>query len=155
MVKKLSGTAGLRPQFARMVETLVNRARERGYTVSVVEGKRSAATQAKAYAVWRRTGRNLAGQKVPIIAPPNKSKHVTGEAVDLAASNAALSWMGKEWEAMGGIWGGRWKAREPWHFESGSRSSTTVARKGPVRRVTYRASAPNPKAALKLLKMVR
>ena len=54
-------------------------------------------------------------------AAPGKSKHETGEAVDIrieGGSDADYTKLGEYWESMGYTWGGRFTAvRENWHFD--------------------------------------
>lgn len=136
---------GLAPSFRADIARLIAAARERGHAVVISDGLRSSATQAKAYRHWQRTGRNLAGKRVPTIAPPGRSLHERGLAVDLAASPEALRWMGAEWVRMGGAWGGHWKRTpEPWHFEA---RTSSPGKRGPTtssRRVAGRSLPPKP-----------
>jgi len=51
-------------------------------------------------------------------APPGRSKHERGRAVDIVFYPADFAPVaGEVWEALGGLWGGRFKAYDPVHFE--------------------------------------
>jgi len=52
------------------------------------------------------------------VAPPGRSKHQYGRAVDIVFHPADFAPMaGEVWEALGGKWGGRFKKYDPVHFE--------------------------------------
>lgn len=57
----------------------------------------------------------LAGRSRFPAAPPGRSKHELGRAIDIAANPEALRRLGLAWERMGGRWGGRFN--DPIHFE--------------------------------------
>lgn len=51
-------------------------------------------------------------------APPGRSKHERGRAVDIVFTPPDFAPVaGEVWEALGGKWGGRFKAYDPVHFE--------------------------------------
>lgn len=57
----------------------------------------------------------LAGRSRFPVAPPGRSKHELGRAIDIYASPEALRRLGAAWERIGGRWGGRFN--DPIHFE--------------------------------------
>jgi len=57
----------------------------------------------------------LAGRSRFPAAPPGRSKHELGRAIDIYASDEALRRLGAAWEQLGGRWGGRFN--DPIHFE--------------------------------------
>lgn len=60
--------------------------------------------------------RYLAGLSRFPAAPPGKSKHEQGRAVDIVARPEVLEALGRWWESIGGRWGGRFD--DPIHFEA-------------------------------------
>ena len=97
---------------------LVAYARRAGLPVVITEGIRSAGRQAELYA----QGRSRPG---PIVTNTLRSKHVTGHAFDIdlyqvAPDRVAVpvwEWCGRLGEALGLVWGGRWRMRDYRHFE--------------------------------------
>lgn len=52
------------------------------------------------------------------VAPPGRSKHEQGRAVDIVFRPADFAPVaGEVWEALGGKWGGRFRKYDPVHFE--------------------------------------
>lgn len=74
----------------------------------ITSAKRSTAEQARLYR------RYLAGQSQFPAAPPGKSLHEKGLAIDMVARPEVLRWVGAVWTSWGGRWGGD---RDPIHFE--------------------------------------
>lgn len=60
--------------------------------------------------------RYLAGASQFPVAPPGRSKHEQGRAIDLVAKPEVLRGLGALWESWGGRWGGRFD--DPIHFEA-------------------------------------
>ena len=80
----------------------------------VTSARRSRREQTSAYNAARE-GRS----RFPAAAP-GTSKHERGLAFDLGGlSNSQLRQLGRIWESWGGRWGGRFRWRDPIHFESG------------------------------------
>lgn len=53
-------------------------------------------------------------------AHPGASLHERGLAIDLGGLNSTqLRFLGKVWESWGGRWGGRFRQRDPIHFDPG------------------------------------
>lgn len=57
----------------------------------------------------------LAGRSRFPAAPPGRSKHELGRAIDIVARPETLRRLGAAWERLGGRWGGRFN--DPIHFE--------------------------------------
>lgn len=70
---------------------------------------RSSAEQRRLYR------RFLEGRSKYPVAPPGRSKHEFGRAVDIVANEQTLRRLGAIWEQAGGRWGGD---RDPIHFEA-------------------------------------
>jgi LAS superfamily LD-carboxypeptidase LdcB len=73
----------------------------------VTSGYRSLSEQRRLYALYT-SGRH----RYPV-APPGKSYHNYGLAVDVVTRNNHA--LGRWWESIGGTWGG---ARDPVHFQA-------------------------------------
>ena len=95
---------------------------EEGIKLTVTSGVRSRSQQARLY-------RELRGKGA--VAPPGRSKHQYGRAVDLKLTPSRIgTWpfkydsyelAGEWWEQLGGIWGGRFRPfADPVHFEDSS-----------------------------------
>ncbi len=103
-----SDLSTLNPAFARGVEWLLQVARQYGVQTTVTSTRRSVALQAKLYRDY------LAGRSRLPAAPPGRSKHQTGYAVDIVAQpQTAQTWLGAVWKYAGG----KWYASDPVHFE--------------------------------------
>jgi LAS superfamily LD-carboxypeptidase LdcB len=90
-------------------EELIAWAASVGFQPRVTSGRRSHALQKKLYEAYR------SGRSALPAAPPGKSKHEFGLAVDMIANSPqALESMGKVWQSWGLTWGGK---RDPVHFE--------------------------------------
>jgi len=77
---------------------------------TITSGFRSSSEQAALYRTAARRG-------LPA-APPGRSKHERGRAVDIVFNPREFeTTAGEIWEALGGRWGGRFKAYDPVHFE--------------------------------------
>lgn len=97
--------AVLRPHF----EQLVQLAQRLDASARVTSSYRTRAEQTRLYR------RYLAGLSRFPAAPPGRSKHEHGRAIDLYAGDETLRRLGAAWEAAGGKWGGE---RDPIHFEA-------------------------------------
>jgi LAS superfamily LD-carboxypeptidase LdcB len=105
-VNSLPGVDGRLQYF---VEYLVAWAARAGLGPRITSGRRTAAQQKKLYAAY------VSGRSALPAAPPGKSKHEYGLAVDITAnSRAALNLMGAAWRSWGLTWGGD---IDPVHFE--------------------------------------
>lgn len=107
----MSWTAGLNPAFRPWAEYLVRVAQYNNLGPVVTSAYRSYQTQAMLYR------RYLAGQMPYTVAPPGRSKHQLGLAVDvdLPQNRASLPALGAWWRSVGGEWGGQ---SDPVHFAS-------------------------------------
>jgi len=94
------------------MQYLLRAAAPYGVRGTITSGSRSRQEQADLYAAYVARGRT----GLPAAAP-GRSKHETGQAVDVSASPEVLAWLGAVWESWGGTWGGRWRKADPVHFE--------------------------------------
>lgn len=80
----------------------------------VTSGYRSSTEQARLYRRFQ------AGLMPGPVAPPGRSLHEQGRAIDVLATSEALSLAGAAWEAKGGTWGGHFHTvdSDPIHFEA-------------------------------------
>lgn len=97
--------ARLRPYFV----WLVQQAQRLDPDARVTSAYRSLAEQRRLYR------RFLAGQSRFPVAPPGRSYHNYGRALDLVAKPEVLRRLGAVWQQMGGTWGGE---RDPIHFQA-------------------------------------
>lgn len=97
----------IRPWFEWLYATIQRVDRSARVTSTV----RSRAEQARLYR------RFLAGESQFPAAPPGKSKHENGRAIDIVARPEVLRWVGEYWERLGPSfrWGGRFN--DEIHFE--------------------------------------
>lgn len=110
-------SAELQPRARRLLEL----AAAEGIELVVTEGRRTVERQRELYA----QGRTTPG---PIVTWTMNSKHLTGEAFDVAVRvDGKLTWPDDDalWERIGQIgesvglrWGGRWEQRDRPHFEA-------------------------------------
>lgn len=105
----MSWASGLHPQLRPYFEQLVAIAQRLDSGARVTSAYRSRAEQTRLYR------RYLAGLSRFPAAPPGRSLHEQGRALDLVASDATLRRLGELWTAAGGRWGGE---RDPIHFEA-------------------------------------
>ena len=105
----MSWSAGLRPELTPYFEYLVAVATYVDPSARVTSGYRSTAQQAYLYR------RYLAGLSQFPAAPPGRSLHEQGRAIDMVARPEVLRWLGQFWVSWGGRWGGD---RDPIHFEA-------------------------------------
>lgn len=75
----------------------------------VTSAYRSRAEQTRLYR------RFLAGLSKYPVAPPGRSKHEQGRALDIVARGDVLRRLGAMWQQAGGRWGGE---RDPIHFDA-------------------------------------
>lgn len=90
---------------------LRNRAIARGVPFRFREGRRDIERQKRLFETLPK------GQA----AAPGSSQHEIGTAFDIVGPSTDAQWdiVGAEGEALGLVWGGRFKAlREPWHFQA-------------------------------------
>lgn len=97
----------VQPEPRILLEWLHQVAAEYGLNPRVTSLYRSPADQARLYRAF------LEGRSPYPAAPPGRSTHERGRAMDMVADH--LEWLGAVWEAAGGRWGGRFK--DPIHFE--------------------------------------
>lgn len=93
-------------RFEPYARALVEVAREYGLQPRVTSTYRSLREQAALYK------RFIEGRHPLPVAPPGRSKHNYGLAIDLVCSNE--KWLGSVWR----YWGGNWWASDPVHFEA-------------------------------------
>lgn len=96
----------LRPHFIELVAAIQGL----DPTARVTSSRRSRAEQTRLYR------RYLAGKSRYPVAPPGRSKHELGRAIDIIASSRVLRLAGEAWERAGGKWGGRFN--DDIHFEA-------------------------------------
>jgi LAS superfamily LD-carboxypeptidase LdcB len=101
---------GLHPTLRPAFRQLVAIATRLDPSARVTSAYRSPAQQRKLY------NRFLAGQSKYPVAPPGRSKHEQGRAVDIVARPEVLRRLGEAWERAGGRWGGRFN--DDIHFEA-------------------------------------
>lgn len=100
---------GVDPVLAYYVEQLIALANYYGVQLRVTSARRSRAQQTKLYRAY------ISGQSALPAAPPGKSKHEYGLAVDMTAPFLEeLNWAGQVWRSSGLTWGG---STDPVHFE--------------------------------------
>jgi hypothetical protein len=95
----------VRPYFV----ALVREAQRHDRSARVTSARRSTGEQTRLYR------RFLAGRASFPVAPPGRSYHEYGRAIDIVARPEVLRGLGLAWERLGGRWGGRFK--DPIHFE--------------------------------------
>lgn len=104
--------SGVTPELRQVLGVFFRLLREHapGVRWRITSGKRTRSEQAALY-------RKLAPRGMAV-APPGRSKHELGRAVDIVFSPADFAPMaGEVWEELGGRWGGRFKKYDPVHFE--------------------------------------
>lgn len=100
---------GVEPLLAYYCEQLIALAAHYGVQLRVTSTVRTRAAQRKLYQNY------ISGRSALPAAPPGKSKHEYGQAVDMVAnSSAGLNWAGQVWRSSGLTWGG---SVDPVHFE--------------------------------------
>lgn len=101
---------GLHPQLRPYFIALLQAMQRVEPTARVTSAYRSPSAQARLYR------RYLAGASQYPVAPPGRSKHEYGRAIDIVASPGLLRAAGLAWEGIGGRWGGRFN--DDIHFEA-------------------------------------
>ncbi len=96
----------LRPYFIALVAAIQRVDR----SARVTSARRSSSEQARLYRLF------LAGKSSYPVAPPGRSKHEQGRAIDIIADKRVLAAAGLAWERIGGRWGGRFN--DDIHFEA-------------------------------------
>lgn len=112
----MANTRGLQRPFRPWAESLISYARAHDPAFRITSAKRTFMEQVRLYYDW------LAG-KLGIYTParPGTSQHEKGWAIDMARPGVdpkeddVLALIGREWRALGGVWGG---ASDPVHFEA-------------------------------------
>lgn len=105
----MNSARGLDPRLQFYVEHLLVYANQLGFQPRITSTVRTRAQQTRLYRAY------VSGRSALPAAPPGKSKHEYGLAVDIVAnSQTGLNWMGKVWRSWGFTWGG---AVDPVHFE--------------------------------------
>lgn len=102
----------LAPEIREVLDVFFALLREHAPNVkwTVTSTRRSSSEQAALYRTASKRG-------LPA-APPGRSKHERGRAVDIVFSPRDFAPVaGEVWEALGGRWGGRFKQYDPVHFE--------------------------------------
>ena len=101
-------TASLQPALRQRIKYLTAWASHLGATVRVTSARRSRAQQVNLYRNF------LLGRSKYPVAPPGRSKHEQGLAVDIVTTPyAALYTLGPWWRTVGGTW----NSSDPIHFE--------------------------------------
>lgn len=106
----MSWANGLLPQLRPHFLELVRAIQRLDPTARVTSAKRSSSEQARLYRNY------LAGRSRYPVAPPGRSKHEQGRAIDIIAAPGVLKAAGEAWERAGGRWGGRFN--DDIHFEA-------------------------------------
>ena len=132
--------ATLAPDVRLAAEALIVEAARQGIALRVTETTRSRDRQAWLYSIGRTHSHPATGSEKRLTdAPPGRSNHESGRAIDLVpmklevppagapdpAAIKAVAWYSfPAWEAIGRIgekiglkWGGRWTSRDLPHFE--------------------------------------
>ena len=101
--------SGLRPDLEAGVSQLVACIHSAGGTYAITSGYRTEKQQARLYR------RAQAGLSRYPAAPPGRSAHQEGRAVDIVITPAQVKqYAGRLWQSWGGLWGG---AQDDIHFE--------------------------------------
>lgn len=118
-----SWTQGLRKDLIPWFEWIASYVRYYDPVAKVTSAYRSNSEQARLYRRWQ------LGLMPGPVAPPGRSMHEQGRAIDIwttnehdsASINYALKQAGAAWESVGGTWGGHFKGTgkyDPIHFEA-------------------------------------
>lgn len=105
----MSWANGLHPALRPYFVELVRIAQRIDASARVTSARRSTAEQTRLYR------RFLAGHSRFPAAPPGRSKHEYGRAIDVVAKPETLRRLGAIWQGWGGVWGG---SQDPIHFEA-------------------------------------
>jgi hypothetical protein len=128
------GRMDFQGDFKPFVEQLLALLPPGGYLAS---GVRSVSVQAGLYDDW------IHGRSRFPAAAPGTSKHEQGLAFDVGGLNPSqLKKLGQIWESWGGRWGGRFRAKDPIHFESPSAAGAKRSPKSTSKRSGARKSKP-------------
>jgi len=106
----VSWDGGFHPQLKPYFRWLLASAQRLDPAARVTSGYRSPTEQARLYR------RFLAGASRYPAAPPGKSYHEYGRAIDIVARPEVLRALGLAWEKLGGKWGGRF--HDDIHFQA-------------------------------------
>lgn len=104
----MSWSDGLDPAFRPYAEALYHVAARLDPGARITSAFRSRAEQTRLYR------RYLAGLSRFPAAPPGRSHHEYGRAIDMVARPEVLRRLGAAWASIGGTWGGE---RDPIHFQ--------------------------------------
>lgn len=109
----MSWVNGIHPQLRVPFQQLLALAQRVDPSARVSSARRSSSEQARLYRLY------LAGRARYPVAPPGRSLHEQGRAIDLVARPEVLRWLGAIWKAAGGRWGGDFKSQpDDIHFEA-------------------------------------
>lgn len=107
---RVNELAGMKPSAARVFRAFIEAARAAGIGVTVTSAYRSPTKQRKLFERYQR------GEMPYTVAPPGRSTHEQGIAVDMVASpRSAQRALARVWESAGFTWGGRFS--DPVHFD--------------------------------------
>lgn len=101
---------GVHPDLLPWFEALFAAAKRLDSSARITSLRRSRAEQSRLYR------RYVAGHSRYPAAPPGRSLHEQGRAIDIVARPEVLRRLGEEWERLGGRWGGR--VNDPIHFDA-------------------------------------
>jgi len=97
----------LHPQFRPYAEHIFAVANHYGMAPKITSAYRSLSEQRRLYNRW------LRGASPYPAAPPGRSYHNYGLAIDMVSTNNKA--LGEYWQSLGGVWGGK---RDPVHFQN-------------------------------------
>jgi LAS superfamily LD-carboxypeptidase LdcB len=108
--------AYLHPLAAGPFIRMRNAAMAEGIEVAISSGWRSWNRQMKAYRIFRQTGRNLSGDRVPNVAHAAESRHPAGVAIDLRIEDGSplLPWLETNAACFGFV---NTREDEPWEYQ--------------------------------------
>lgn len=105
----MNSLRGVDPTLAFYAEQLIAFGAVAGFQPRITSGRRTFAEQKKLY------DRFISGHSALPAAPPGRSKHEFGLAVDMTANSLpGLTWLGTVWRSWGLTWGA---PSDPVHFE--------------------------------------
>lgn len=128
----------LDPAFKQDAQDLLDLAQEMDPSFVVTSGLRTWQQQQRLYS------RYLSGESPLPAAPPGRSQHELGLAIDIARLNVdpreddLLEEIGRAWESVGGVWGG--DIGDPVHFEAGPSMKRQATRYDPAPDLAARKS---------------
>jgi LAS superfamily LD-carboxypeptidase LdcB len=116
--EKREGFKKLKPEMQRAVVELTEYALSQGMKIAYASKRCIFRTREDQEKIYNSSKKGYA-------AKPGKSRHETGEAVDITIVGAnshdkfdpKYQKLAQKWQSMGYTWGGNWKCSEPWHFD--------------------------------------